>query len=1058
MRLGEGLFIVGIGASAGGIEALEGLFRPMPADTGMAFVVVLHLAPDKVSHLDEVLQRFTAMKVDQAESAMPVEANRIYVIPPGAGLTLERGRFVVHGNGLGQRVANPIDQLFTSIAADQGEHAIAIVLSGGGSDGTLGIKAIKEGGGLALAQGHDHGRPQHESMPRSAIATGLVDLVLPVEAMAEKLVAYVRSYGVTAQLVDRLRGPASPAGGKPNARHQICAILRDQVGHDFSRYKEKTFLRRVQRRMQVVQLTDIRQYVERLRQDPEEVTLLFRDLLISVTSFFRDQEAFAALAGFVVPKLFEGKGGGTVRVWVPGCATGEEVYSIAILLRERMDTLAVPPKVQIFGTDIDEAALAVARAGRYAPSAVEEVSPQRLDRFFTEEGGSHTVAKEVRDLCIFSVHNVVRDPPFSRVDLISCRNLLIYFDAELQAQVIPVFHYALRSGGFLFLGISESVSQHPDLFTPLDKKHRLFQRRDHAGSQMQFPMLLPGPRLLSTSFEPRHGDASMPAVPLRRLVEGRVMERFAPAHVVCNRDGNIVYYSIRTGKYLEQPPGVPNRQILAMARKGLRLELRHALQEAIGTRRTISKENIAVELEDRVQLINLTVEPLGDSEVDPLFLVLFADLGPPLSREALAARGRAPGGETPDVARIEAELRDTRERLQSTIEEYETALEELKAANEELVSMNEELQSANEELETSKEELQSVNEELQTVNNELGSKVEQLNHANADLKNLFESTQVAVIFLDRDLVIRSFTPAVTGIFTLIPGDRGRPLTDIASHLDYGGLLVDDVRAVIATGEPHERRVARRDQSIHYLVRILPYRGGDNAVSGALVTFLDITAPVEAERRQRLLVQELNHRVRNMLGVVSAIATQTLARTSSPEAFLESFMGRIDALGRSHSLLSRERWGEVGLREILLEQLTAQAGGADRVELTGPPILLKPKAALAFGLVAHELATNALKYGALSTPEGRVLLTWSLERHSEGQVLRVRWREKDGPPVAAPDGKGFGSDLIEREVRYDLGGTSESEFLQDGLCVTLSVPADPMLLVEADHGQPAGRDA
>lgn len=1046
MKAREDLFVVGIGASAGGIEALEGLFRHMPTDLDMAFVVALHLAPDKVSHLDEILQRFTPMPVETIVDGMAIHKGHVYVIPPGSQIDLRGGHLKVqHEPEAARRAFNPIDRLFASLAEATGDRAIAIVLSGAGSDGTLGIKAIKEAGGLALAQGRDHSRPRHESMPQSAIASGLVDLVLPVEEMGGRLAAYARTYTSTAPLTGE-GGESAPIVDAANAKRQICAILRDQVGHDFSRYKEKTFLRRVQRRMQVVQLDKLVSYIKRLRQDPEEVTLLFRDLLIGVTNFFRDREAFDALEALVVPKLFEGKGAdGTVRVWVPGCATGEEVYSIAILLRERMDGLPALPKVQIFGTDIDETALGAARAGRYPAGSLEDVSPQRLQRFFVEEAGIYTVSKELRDMCIFSAHSVVRDPPFSRIDLISCRNLLIYFNAELQAQVIPVFHYALRPGGYLFLGISENVSQHPDLFTPLDKKLRLFQRRDHVGSQVQFPLLLPGPRLLTMPGAGR-GDQGIPGVPLRRLVETKVAEQFAPAHVVVNRDGNIVYYSLRTGKYLEQPPGTPNHQLLAMARKGLRLELRNAFQEAVETRRTVIRENIGVEVEDRVQLINLVIEPLHETEADPLFLVLFVDLGPPVTQQALAARRGTAGNDGPGIAQLEAELRDTRERLQSTIEEYETALEELKAANEELVSMNEELQSANEELETSKEEIQSINEELQTVNQELGSKVDQLNHANADLRNLFESTQIAVIFLDRDLVIRSFTPAVIGIFSLIPGDRGRPLTDIASHLDYGDLAAD-VRSVIETGKAIERRVASRGGAVHYQMRILPYRSGEATIDGALVTFVDITAPVQAEQQQRMLVQELNHRVRNTLAVVGVIASQTMAQAASPEAFLDAFLGRIDALGRSHGLLAREQWGDVGLRDILLGELVPQAG-ADRIDLEGPPVLLKPKAALAFGLIAHELATNALKHGALSAPEGRVRLTWSLSRQGDGvDSLVLRWREADGPVVGQPGGAGLGSVLIEREVRHDLGGELATEFQPDGLCVTITVPADPTVLAE-----------
>jgi two-component system CheB/CheR fusion protein len=524
MATGDDMFIVGVGASAGGIEAFEGLLRPMPADTGMAFVIVAHLAPHKVSMMAEILARFTAMPVAQAEDNVTVEADRVYVIPPDNTLTVEQGRLRLHPLASPQRAQHPIDQLFESLAEDRGDHAIGIVLSGGGSDGTLGIKAIKENGGLTLAQGIHHSAPRHGSMPSSAIATGLVDLVVPVEEMAEKLVAYVRSFVPTSELVKTLPGETEEEGIEA-ARREICAILRERVGHEFSGYKEMTFLRRVQRRMQVVQLPDIAAYIVRLRQDPEEVTLLFRDLLIGVTAFFRDPEAFAALEATAIPALFaDREANDTIRVWVPGCATGEEAYSIAILLRERMDERTQPLNVQVFGTDIDEAALTFARAARYPEGALEGVSPERRHQFFGKEAGNYVLAKEVRDMCIFSGHSLIRDPPFSRMNLISCRNLLIYLGAELQARVLPVLHYALRPGGLLFLGSSENVSQHADLFEAADRKHRIFRRREDGGGHLRLPLLISGPRLVGASAEARARRATLQPS-LRRTVEARVAER-----------------------------------------------------------------------------------------------------------------------------------------------------------------------------------------------------------------------------------------------------------------------------------------------------------------------------------------------------------------------------------------------------------------------------------------------------------------------------------------------------------------------------------------------------
>jgi two-component system CheB/CheR fusion protein len=797
--------------------------------------------------------------------------------------------------------------------------------------------------------------------------------------------------------------------------------------------------------MQVLQLEDVDSYVNRLNEDADEVMNLFRDLLIGVTNFFRDSEAFDALERSVIPALFEGKGANDhVRVWVPGCATGEEVYSIAILLRERMEAVKTPPKVQVFATDIDEAALTIARAGRYPAPLMANISEERLKRHFVSDDVTYAVSKDVREICVFSPHSVLRDPPFSRIDLISCRNLLIYLGADFQARVIPVFHFALKPRGYLFLGTSENIGQHTDLFAPLDKKQRIFQRRDQAVAPLQIPAFAPhGVRGAGTSTGHRR-DSLTGAANLRRAVDTVVMERFAPAHVVVNRDGDIVHYSPRTGKYLEPAAGLPDRQLIAMARKGLRLDVRAALREAVESHRPVQRERLTVDLEDRKQLVDLLVEPFGERGNDSLYLVLFKDVPPPFTPSESEDQRRAAGSDE-RVDRLEQDLRDTRERLQATVEEYETAVEELKSSNEELQSVNEELQSTNEELETSKEELQSLNEELHTVNAELSSKVEEVDRANTDLRNVFESTKIATIFLDRNLVVRSFTPAMTSIFNLISGDRGRPLTDIVSSLDSGDLR-RDVQTVLERGEEIERNVSRSDGQHHYLMRIHPYRARNNQVDGAVLTFVDVTTMAEAEVHQRTLVEELNHRVRNMLTVVSAIATQTLRGTRSREAFAEAFTGRLRAMGASFSLVSRENWKEVSLGEIVSTQLAPfEIEGKDRLQMRGPSILLKPTAALSFGLVAHELATNAVKHGAFSNEEGRLSVTWRIERdHAPSLVLE--WKEEGGPSLKKSSArKGFGTELIERELRSSLGATSRLDYAPDGFMAMISIPLDRNLI-------------
>lgn len=1041
--------IVAVGASAGGIEALEGLFRGMPADTGMAFIIVTHLPPGRESLLTEVVSRFTDMPVKAVQDGDMIEPDHLFVVPADVVVTVNGGSVRVRATGASHRERNPIDALFGSLAEDRGERAIGVVLSGAGSDGTLGVKAIKQYGGLTLAQGTDHSAPRHDGMPSSAIGSGLVDLVLAVEAMPDALIRYARG-------LKTCEGAAAVAAPRPgerpadDIRRDVCQILRNQVGHDFSGYKENTFFRRIQRRMHVLQLATLEAYADRLRQDPGEVTLLFRDLLIGVTSFFRDQEVFDALATQVIPGLFAGKGASdTVRVWVPGCSTGEEAYTIAILLREHMDTLRTVPKVQVFATDIDEPALSAARAGRYPAPLIESVSPERRQRFFLNDGANFLLAKEVRDLCIFSAHSVIRDPPFSRVDLISCRNLLIYLGADLQRKLLPVFHYALRPGGCLLLGSSENVTQFSELFTPIDKSNRIFARSGHSAASPHFPLSV------ASGWHDRPADrrpmTGAGVTGLQRLVDTRVLDRFAPAHVVTTVEGDVVYYSARTGKYLEAAAGLPSRQLFSMARRGLRLDLRNALQQAAESRRTVVRENIPVDIDDRVQVVTITVDPMSGEGGDPLFLVLFSDVGTPMAADAFHPAVPLDGAAA--VEQMERELRETRDRLQSTIEEYETAIEELKSANEELVSVNEELQSANEELETSKEEVQSVNEELHTVNVELNGKVEELDRANSDLHNLFESTQLAVVFLDQEMVVRTFTPAVTEIFTLIPSDRGRPISDISCRLDYTG-LTRDVRTVLITKEPIERPVVRPDPERHYLLRILPYRAANQTVEGVLLAFVDVTNLAEAEKHQRVLIAELNHRVRNMLSIVSALARQTLIRTPEPDRFAESFLGRIQAMARAYGLVARDNWGDVRLRTLLQEELEPYRVDADdgRISASGPDILLRPQAALALGVVVHELAANAVKYGALSTESGRLVVRWTMQRNGGDDHLVIRWTEDGGPPVVAPSRKGFGSELIERELRYELGGVAAVEFRAQGIEATLSIPMRDTLLALAGKAE------
>ena len=1029
MSSGNSFPIVGIGASAGGVAALEAFFKGLPNTDGqMAFVIVTHLNPERESLLHEVLARYTELPVLVATDGLIVEPGNVYVLPQNAVLTIEKGRLQLRRPDPLHRERKPIDIFFASLAVDQGENAVGIVMSGGDADGTLGIKAIKAHGGLTLAQSRDGSGPRNPDMPRSAIASGLVDLALPAEEMGAKLSEVLDGNGILGERPDG----KSAAKALQNAQEEIYAVLRRHTAHDFSGYKTKTFLRRINRRMQVLQINTIDAYLARLRREPPEVMNLFRDLLINVTSFFRDAEAFEALRTQVLPKLFEGRGADeTIRVWVPGCSTGEEVYSIAILMREEMERHDVSPNVHIFATDIDEPALAAARSARYPEALLEGVSEERCRRFFILDGGSYVLSKDVREMCIFSPHSVIRDPPFSRMDLISCRNLLIYFGPDIQNQVIPTFHYALRPGGYLFLGSSESIGQHGELFATVVKKYRIFQSRGHASAPPRFPITLESGRTIPFSREARGRGNHSGAYPLRQAVETHILEHFSPPHVVVNGEGDIVYYSPRTGRFLEAAQGAPTRQLLTLARRGVRIDLRHALRQAIETQQAVIKEGLEVEEDgERIQRLSLTVEPLPRRDgQEALYVVLFNAIGPAQTRSEVAESGRDSADTT--VADLERELRDTREKLQSTIEEYETALEELKSSNEELVSVNEESQSTNEELEASKEEMQSLNEELNTINAELSGKVEELDRANNDLKNLFESTQVATVFLDRNLVIRNFTPAASTFFNLRPADVGRPLTDLSSPLEYPELKAQ-IAEVFKTSDTIEHRIAHPSDDRHYLVRLIPYRNGDNRIEGVVVTFVDVTILTQAEEHQKVLIQELNHRVKNMLAVVVSITQQTLADVPGIERQREVLVGRFNAMARAYSLLSQERWKRTSLTKLVRQE--TEPFGGDRVVVSGPDVLVEPREGISIAMAVHELVTNAAKHGALSNGTGRIEISWTV---SEDGRVKLQWKECDGPRIDRPEEPGFGLRLVRGQIDYQLGGDVAMEFEPDGLLVKIS---------------------
>lgn len=859
--------IVGIGASAGGLAAFEAFFSGMPGDVdpNMAFVLVQHLSPDHKSSLAELLRRVTRMAVHDVEDGMRVRRNCAYIIPPNRDMALHQGtlRLLEPTAPRGQRL--PIDFFFHSLAQDQGDRAICVVLSGTGSDGSMGVRAIKAEGGLALAQSPE--TAEYDGMPRAAALTGLVDFVLPPSKMPAQLMAYAsRAFGAPPTAA-----PTTPASEAVLGR--AIMQLRAQTGHDFSQYKTSTIQRRIARRMAVHQLDSGEEYARFLSRTPAEVEALFRDLLIGVTGFFRDPDAFRVLEQEVIPPLLAAKPpGGAVRVWSVGCSTGEEAYSIAILIDERLQSLKQSYKVQVFATDIDREALAVARAGLFPASIEASVSPERLGRYFSSDGVGYRIHKSIRDTVVFSEQDVIKDPPFSKLDLVSCRNLLIYMGSDLQRRVLDLFHYALNPEAVLFLGNSETVGDPSDLFSPVDRKAKLYRRLGNPyGTQRARLGDLHRPMGAALPRSP--GPSESEARPsLRELTEQALLQELSPVAAVVNDRGDLLYLHGRTGLYLEPPPGeVTLSNILTMAREGLRRDLAMALHGAATAKETTRVDGVKVKTNGDSTLIDLTVRPMwaGGSAVSqgPLYLVVFQPAREvpvqPTSEVAASHGALTDDGTGPEsIAALKKELLAKEEYLQSANEELETSNEELKSSNEELQSVNEELQSTNEELETSREELQSVNEELATVNGELQAKVVDLSRTNNDMNNLLAGTGIGTVFVDHQLRIVRFTPAATSIINLIPGDIGRPVGHLVANLVGYDRLVADIQRVLDTLIPKVVEVQTLSGGWHSM-RISPYRTLDNVIEGAVITFVDVTgekhareALAESESGFRLLVESL----------------------------------------------------------------------------------------------------------------------------------------------------------------------------------------------------------
>jgi two-component system, chemotaxis family, CheB/CheR fusion protein len=1146
--------IVAIGASAGGLRALQDFFSAIPDDTGATFVVVVHLDPEHRSELPRILSGCTRMPVIQVTKREKLEPDHVYVIPPDRRLQLVDHEISAMEFEEPRGKRSPIDLFFRSVAERLGD-GFAVILSGAGSDGAIGVRAVKEAGGIILVQ--DPSEAEYASMPRSAITTGVADFVFPVRELVTRLVDQIG--------LRKTKWLEETREIDEDLLRRILAHLRVRTGHDFTKYKRSTVFRRIARRMQVTRADELKDYYEVLRDRAEEAQALLGDLLISVTTFFRDADSFEVLQKAVMPELF--KGDDPVRVWVPGCATGEEAYSIAIMLLEETARHELRPSIQVFGSDLDAKALSIAREGRYPASIEADVNDERLRRFFTREGDAFRVRQELRDIMLFAVHDLLKDPPFSHVDLISCRNVLIYLDRELQEQVCGTFYYALNPAGFLMLGASESADNPSGLFRTLDRNARVYQSTAVPGDK---PRLLPsllGPVRLREQVVQVARGLSPTAALSEAAIHRRAIEKVAPPSVLVDETHRVLHMSDNAGRFVQPSGGPLSGDIVDLVRQELRFELRSALNRLFEQGQSTLSLPILVRFNGAPHRVHLHVKSADEGDVlRPRNAVVMFVEGEAVTDEIVTSDHEITN-ET--VRRLTQELELTQVRLRTVREESDAANEELRAANEELQSINEEYRSTSEELETSKEELQSINEELQTVNSELKLKLETISRAHSDLQNLMAATDFGTLFLDSSLRIKRFTDRVTQLFSITPTDEGRPITDFAHQLEYED-LTRDARAVLANLAPVQREIHSRNGR-WYDIRMRPYRTVDNKIDGVVITFVDVTdrrhvdeALRENERqlqqlkrlidlsrdpilvwdfdggirewnrgceelygysreqalgklkerllhtavpgssfadlkkellsqgtwngklrhrtkdgrpltvearldlevvdgqrlvlesmhditeretlqdRQQLLLGELTHRVKNTLAVVQSIARQTLRNSPSSEEFMERFEGRLTAMANAHGLLVQSNWLEADLAELARAQLAAHTGGnADRVRIEGPEVALKADLATPFGLVLHELGSNAAKHGSWSRRGGRVNLSWSVQTGNQHRQLTVVWQEAGGPKVRSPTQRGFGAGLIENGIP---GATVRREFNGDGLVCTIELP-----LPEEDDG-------
>ena len=1033
--------VVGIGASAGGLSALKEFFRNVADDSGLAYVVIVHLSPERESHMANLLQPHSTMKMLQVTETVPLKPNCVYIIPPNANLSAIDTHLRL--SALEQRRAEraPIDHFFRTLAQTHDGHAIGVILTGTGSDGTLGIKEIKLRGGLTVVQ--DPNEAEYDGMPHSAITTGLVDMVLPLSSIPGAVLQFART-------VPRL--PVASDGKALEAEHQsllqkMFAQIDARTGRDFTHYKHSTIMRRVQRRMQLRYIDELEKYIDFLRQAPDEVRALSDDLLINVTSFFRDASVFRRLQEDIVPRLFDNKGpDDEIRVWCAGCATGEEVYSLAILLLEEAARKGhFAPHLHIFASDLHERSLQMAREGFYPGDISTDVSAGRLNRFFVNEAGGYRIRKQVREKVVFAPHNLLSDPPFSRLDLILCRNLLIYLQRDVQSEVLRIFHYALRPGGYLVLGTAESVDD-AELFRAVDKRLSIYRRGITERVETRVPVFP-----ISYVEQSKASATADEAVPPQNYasIHAEMTGLYAPPSLLVGPDGQIVHLSDTAGRYLAHPGGRVTNSATKLVRKELAAELITALHAARREQRPVRSNPVTVQFNGERRSVVVHVRPSASTRTESYSLVIFEERDKEVSDGAVAG---IPDNER--VAELARELDTTRDRLQTIVEEFETSQEEMRISNEELQSANEELRSTMEELETSKEELQSMNEELQTMNQENRQKVEELASLTSDLENLLTSTEIATLFVDRELRILRFTPKLLEIFNMRSTDRGRPFSDLTHHLGYPELEAD-AENVLRRTVPIEREV-KDDAGRWYLTNLLPYRGHDESVKGVLLTFVDITRRKNSEDQIRELTRNLEKRVAERTRQVREL-TISLVRAEQRER------RRLSAT--LHDELQQLLYGvQLKLRMLRDETPGSTSGEAEQhlrqaeellqkstqvtrqlsVDLN-PPILKNEglRAILdwlqSFMRDLHGLAVEVDTQGEIRIDDGdvRVLLyqifrelLFNVAKHAGAGKARVSLREANGElhVEVTDDGRGFDLRTISKQApeKPSIGLTNVKE--------------------------------